>query len=410
MKNILVVTSSFPTVSETFILNHITALIDKGFNVNVFSKKSGLVSFHHQKFIKYKLENRTFYQHSITKPTKYIFKILKIIGLLIENLPLLKINIFFKILKKNDIDLFFSAFYFLIHKMPDIIHIHFGHNAVLFCRLKAMGIIEHHVKLIVTFHGHDLIPNKVKTYKNKYQILDKEVDCFIVNTPYLLSVFKQVFTKKTVFVLPVWPDLKLFHSKPKQYKKNQPFEIVFCGRLINWKGPDLAIQIVKELLNKGNKVKLHLIGDGEMKHTLEKQVVSLQMEQNVVFYGASSQEKIKEVFEKSDLFLLPGRTEKNTLRAETQGLVIQEAQAMGLPVIVSDAGGMKYGLVDGKTGYVVKEDMLDEFVLKIELLIKNPKRFEKFSQSSIEFVKEEYPEKKVIQKIIDQVYKNKSLI
>ena len=70
-------------------------------------------------------------------------------------------------------------------------------------------------------------------------------------------------------------------------------------------------------------------------------------------------------------FLFPGIHEKGTGRAETQGLVIQEAQAMELPVVVSDAGGMKYGLLDGVSGFVVQEGDIEGFAEKIELLINN---------------------------------------
>ena len=70
----------------------------------------------------------------------------------------------------------------------------------------------------------------------------------------------------------------------------------------------------------------------------------------------------------SDLFVFPGIHDKHG-RAETQGLVLQEAQAMELPVIVSDVGGMKYGMINDITGFVVEEKNIAGFVDKIELLI-----------------------------------------
>ena len=70
----------------------------------------------------------------------------------------------------------------------------------------------------------------------------------------------------------------------------------------------------------------------------------------------------------SDIFLLPGITEVSTGRAETQGIVILEAQSMELPVLVSDAGGMKYGVNNNHTGYVIAESCINSFVEKILLL------------------------------------------
>ena len=45
---------------------------------------------------------------------------------------------------------------------------------------------------------------------------------------------------------------------------------------------------------------------------------------------------------------------------------------MELPVIVLDAGGMKYGVKDGETGFVAKEGDINAFANKIELLVLNP--------------------------------------
>jgi len=68
----------------------------------------------------------------------------------------------------------------------------------------------------------------------------------------------------------------------------------------------------------------------------------------------------------ADIFILPGTTVDG--RAENQGLVIQEAQAMELPVIISDAGGMNEGIINGETGFVVKEKDIKAFADKVQLL------------------------------------------
>src|SRR5690606_9840436 len=121
------------------------------------------------------------------------------------------------------------------------------------------------------------------------------------------------------------------------------------------KGADVAIDVVRELHEIGYKsARLHLIGDGKLRDQLKLRVHEAQLENYVIFYGALTQEAIKVRFEQTDVFIMPGRYDSEG-RAETQGLVIQEAQAMELPVVVSNVGGMKYGLLPNESGFLIAE-------------------------------------------------------
>lgn len=51
--------------------------------------------------------------------------------------------------------------------------------------------------------------------------------------------------------------------------------------------------------------------------------------------------------------------------AETQGLVVQEAQAMGLPVVVSDIGGIAEGIIRDETGFAITGFHADAYAEKI---------------------------------------------
>jgi glycosyltransferase involved in cell wall biosynthesis len=71
---------------------------------------------------------------------------------------------------------------------------------------------------------------------------------------------------------------------------------------------------------------------------------------------------ICKVFASSDIFLFPST-------ADTLGLVVLEAQASGLPVVVMDQGGPMEVMEDGKTGFVCKANIMDDFVEKVSRLI-----------------------------------------
>ena len=116
--------------------------------------------------------------------------------------------------------------------------------------------------------------------------------------------------------------------------------------------------------------------------------------------GALKQEAIIREFETAQLFLLPGIYDEPDGRAENQGLVIQEAQAMEIPVIVSDVGGMKYGMIPNKTGYVVKEKDITAFADTIEYLIKYPEKAKDMGREGRKFVIENYDSGKLVDTLV----------
>jgi colanic acid/amylovoran biosynthesis glycosyltransferase len=91
-------------------------------------------------------------------------------------------------------------------------------------------------------------------------------------------------------------------------------------------------------------------------------------------------------------------------RAENQGLVIQEAQALELPVLVSDAGGMAEGVLEGITGYVLPQKDVEAFVDKIEYLATNPSIRKRMGSAGRKFVEDNYDSQLLAEKLID-VYK-----
>lgn len=113
-----------------------------------------------------------------------------------------------------------------------------------------------------------------------------------------------------------------------------------------------------------------------------------------------TQNKVFEIMAQSSIFLLAATVEKETLRAETQGLVIQEAQFFKLPVVVSNIGGIPFGLIDGKTGFLIDQSDINLFVSKICLLIDNQNLQLSMGDKGHEFVQERFDSKILGEKLI----------
>jgi colanic acid/amylovoran biosynthesis glycosyltransferase len=410
IKDIAFIVKYFPTVSETFIVNQINGLLEAGYKIDLFAYNKVEATIIHESLKKYNLLNSVKY---FIKPPKSKFgRLFVFLKWTIVNFSKLNWQLYFKSInifkygkEALTLKLFYESQWFLVSKQYAIIHSHFGMNGNRIAYLKARGILPKKTGLITTFHGYDLVPLMVKDYSNTYAFLFKYTDVFTVNSPYLKGILEQINKfEKLIYLLPVGLDVTFFRRKlPKQ--NSTRFNLVFCGKLIPLKGPDIAVDVVKILKYKGySQVFLKIIGNGEMRPELENLVHDYELKEAVCFYGAQSQEEVKQHFENADVFILPGRYELKTGRGETQGLVIQEAEAMELPVIVSDVGGMKYGLVPNESGFVVAENDLNGYVKVIEKLILNPELKLKMGQNGRAFVIENYDNRVLVERL-SKIYK-----
>lgn len=400
------VLNSFPVVSETFIVNQICSLIDYGFEVTIFSFKKNENEVVHDSILKYKLLNKVYYWEK--EPKSKLSRIKFVVSFLIRNKEAYTFPKVFKLLnplkygvKALSLHTFFKCQWFLKDNEFDVIHCHFAQTGMFVSQLKRDGFLTNE-KLVTSFHGCDINPGKIEVYKKNYQILFKYIDLFTYNSTYSLNILKKITDVNEKFkLLPVGLDTKMFSAENRIKSNSDKIKILFCGRLVKFKAPNIAIEIVRNLLEKEYNVHLTIIGKGELEQQIITQIKEFNIESNVTLLGAVTQEKIISIMSDSDLFLLPGIEEEETGRAENQGLVIQEAQSMQLPVIVSNAGGMMYGLVDNKTGFVIQQKNILAFVSKIEELIINPELRKNMGIEGRNFVVKNYDSKVLCSNLVN---------
>jgi len=400
------VVPSFPNVSETFIYSQIVELITRGHEVEIFAFSKNKTIVNHEMIYNYNLLDKCNYY------PKYTFK-----RLFFEIRFYLKI-IVLKKKSKSKLDWLHLVDYFNFVEAKkwfknrpefDVIHVHFGIVSLPIVK----AILKRDIvnsKLVVTFHGNDLDPSRLNSFKEIYHDLFSQANSFTVNTPYLSGILSSICNfKNKIHLLPVGLDTNKFNNSSGHSVRcaDEPFCILFCGRLIKWKGPDIAIRIIDYLVKeKGiHNIELKIIGSGPMKEDLKRLINKLELQEIVFMLSEKSQEDLIIEMSKSHLLLLPGIHDPITNRAETQGLVVQEAQSMELPVLVSDAGGIKYGLLDGESGFVVRQNDIHEFADKIEYLIKNELIRQKMGEAGREFVRNNYDIKLLVDRL-EGIYKS----
>ncbi|TWJ16887.1 glycosyltransferase [Geobacter argillaceus] len=160
--------------------------------------------------------------------------------------------------------------------------------------------------------------------------------------------------------LPRWVDTDLFtpaRKTPRYWEGrgvNGATKLLYVGRVSREKSLELLAESFRELVNNNADLSLIIIGDGPYREEMETLLAGLP----VHFTGFMQGEELQRAYASADLFVFPSAT-------DTFGNVVLEAQASGLPVIVSDAGGPRELMVDGETGVVFQAGDRESLVRSI---------------------------------------------
>lgn len=124
------------------------------------------------------------------------------------------------------------------------------------------------------------------------------------------------------------------HKRIRKYSEADVFRILMVGSMEQvYKGFDILIDVLPSLVSRFPNIKVTIAGDGKCRPSLIRHSDSLGVGDNVEFIGDVSRDKVFDLMDSSDLFVMPSRTE---------GLprALIEAFSRGLPAIGSDVGGI----------------------------------------------------------------------
>ncbi len=108
--------------------------------------------------------------------------------------------------------------------------------------------------------------------------------------------------------------------------------VLFVGRMVYQKGPDLLIEAIPHILKYHTNVKFIFVGDGEMRWSVEEKAHSMGIGQFIKFLGYHNGWRLIDLYKASDIVCIPSRN-------EPFGIVTLEAWSAGKPVVASMNGG-----------------------------------------------------------------------
>jgi glycosyltransferase involved in cell wall biosynthesis len=224
----------------------------------------------------------------------------------------------------------------------DLIHAHFGVSA--YDLLKGIDDPSLPGKLVVSLHGTDTAQYlaQKKEYR-KVLVQAAEQGCrFIANSRYLAD-------KAVSAGLPAASIRILYNTVAPEFTAaarsfphpgSGPLKLVSVGRLVEWKGHEYLIRALPSLLERFDEVELFLVGDGPRAEALSVLAAELGVGKSVRMLGAVSHEAIPGIMAACHVYVQPSFTHPKTGQEESFGVALLEAIAVGLPVVLTDSGGM----------------------------------------------------------------------
>lgn len=162
-------------------------------------------------------------------------------------------------------------------------------------------------------------------------------------------------------------------------EKGRPVRLFSCARLNVVKGHQDIMSAVRQLLDQGIDVRLEIAGEDDdggkgFRAELEAHLKKLRLRDHVRLLGAIDATEVRAKLEDAHLFVLASWH-------EPLGVAYMEAMSMGVPVIGTEAGGVRELIEDGKTGYLVAPRNPGALARAVRALLQSPDALARLSRA-----------------------------
>ena len=208
-----------------------------------------------------------------------------------------------------------------------------------------------------------------------------------------------------VDVIPTGIDVTVFRGgEPQELVEELNLEdtetaFLYVGRLGKEKSVDVVLRAFHQARSKQPGLRLLVVGDGPARQELEE--LNRQLGGGAQFFGFQPRERLKDFMSVARGFLFASTT-------ETQGLVLLEAQAAGVPVVAVIASGTNEAVDPGKTGILVEEGDLKSFEEAILTFVNEPEKRYKMGACAARWA-EEFSSESMADKML-QSYRQAALV
>jgi colanic acid/amylovoran biosynthesis glycosyltransferase len=271
----------------------------------------------------------------------------------------------------------------------NLLHAHFALDGATALPLRAFL----KVPLLVTLHGYDVTTTDAtfrktiggRLYLAKRRQLWEKASLFLCVSQFIRKkAIEAGFPEEKLVVHYIGIDRKLFEYTPNQAARKS---VLFVGRLVEKKGCSYLIEAMADIQKRHPDAELIVVGTGPQRSALAKRAKHLSL--HCRFMGAQPQSTIHQLLQSARVFCVPSVTAA-TGDSEGLGIVFAEAQAMGVPVVSFQHGGIPEVVRHGETGLLATEGDTAKLGQYIERLITDDQLWEQYSREGVAWVQRQF--------------------
>ena len=401
--SVLFFLNRFPLPSETFVVDQICGLIDRGFDISIISVSKGDYDNLHEKVLKYKLDRKTTYLVDNSK-NKFIDRLSTLSFFLLSPNVFKLLNVYkYGSVSKNlllpitEVKKNRSNF--------DYIIAHFGTAGVTAMKIKKSGVLTG--KLLPVFHGADISKKKhLVNHEQDYKELFKEAYALLpISNLWATKLIELGAASEKVVVNRMGIDTDKFSVVSKGRDDSQPFRILSVARLVEKKGLDDAIKAMALLAKTDINFTYEIVGGGELFENLKALTIQLNIQEKIIFHGAKSQSQVRKILERADVFLLPSKVASD---GDMEGIPVSlmESMASGITTLSTYHSGIPELIDSGINGFLVSEGSPDEIYETLLKIANGEIDFEAIKANALEKVSTDFNQSKIYDQLTQFLKKN----
>ena len=356
------VLSTFPCISETFILREIVALEKAGIRVIIFALRSSSPGDSD--------EATSLMRDAIYRPPPFSSELLKDELFFLRRRPLRYLQLLFQAIWRNILtpipllkalrNFPVAAHFARVAERMGADHIH-GHFAFVPADIAAVMAALLNKPFSVSAHAWDIYTQPKRRLRRRLANASFVTTCTGRACDYLAGLLPQGR------VTAVYHGLALNRFVPSP--ASAPV-LLSVGRLVEKKGFAHLVEACGILAERNRPFSCVIAGDGPQRQLLERMIAERELDDQVSLAGAVSGDALMDLYRKASVFALPSVVAPH---GDVDGLpnAILEAMAMEIPVVSTDAAAADEAITDGENGFIVPAGNPEMLADRIETLLKD---------------------------------------
>ncbi|MBW4658846.1 MAG: glycosyltransferase [Drouetiella hepatica Uher 2000/2452] len=389
---IIFIVEKFPILSQTFIINQITGLIDRGHEVFIYAEFNEDEQKTHPEVEQYNLLKRAIFHPRFPQNRLVcIFKGLKLLATNFLSAPFLTLRCLNFVKYGRDavtLRLLYAVTPF-VRQQPtyDAIQCHFGLLGIRGMILRDVGAIKGN--LITAFHGVDMSQNLQIFGEHLYDRLFEAGDYFLPISQHWQNKLIQLGCHPDrIATHHMGIDCQRFIFAPRTPTLGV-VRFISVARLTEKKGIEFAIRAVAKILDQHPKIEYNIVGDGELLESLTHLIHNLGAGNQIKLLGWKDQTEVVELMNHSHILLAPSVTAKDG-NQEGIPVVLMEAMASGIPVVSTYHSGIPELVQNGVSGFLIPERDVEALSAILIGLIQHPEQWAEIARAARLTVEQQY--------------------